>query len=173
VLNRHFLQPFLSHRFTPINADYFSPMKNFFPVLIVLLMLFTGCSDKVKITGQVKFDDGEPVNFGKVVFNGKGKSFFGNISKDGHYSPGEIKDGDGVPYGTYKVWLAGTVLSEEGKEVGKGEDAVRSSDFKETYRVDEKYTSAGKTDITFEVKKGGAKNLDFTVTRPPAKKGKK
>ncbi|GHT26926.1 hypothetical protein FACS18942_05300 [Planctomycetales bacterium] len=145
-------------------------MKNFFPVLIVLLTLLTGCSDKVKITGQVKFDDGEPVNFGQVIFDGNNKSFFGNIRKDGHYAPGEIKDGDGVPYGTYKVWLAGTVLSEEGKEIGEGENSSRA-DAKETYRVNEKYTSAGKTDITFEVKKGGAKTFDFTVGRPP-KSGK-
>jgi hypothetical protein len=155
------------------NSNNTTAMKNFFPVFILFLLLLTGCSDKVKITGQVKFTDGEPVNFGQVIFDGNGKSLFGHLDKTGHYSPGEIRDGDGVPYGTYKVWLAGTVLSEEGKETGKGENAVRSSEFKETYRVDEKYTSAGKTDITFEVKKGGAKTFDFTVERPPVKKGKK
>jgi hypothetical protein len=141
---------------------------------IVLLFGISGCSNKIKISGTVTFPDGEPVNFGQVCFDGNGKTYYGYLDEKGRYSPGELKDGDGIPYGTYKVWLAGTVLSEE-ILVGKGEEAESSGYTKDTYRVAEKYTFPQTTDVIFEVKHDGSKKFDFTVERPnkPQNKSKR
>jgi hypothetical protein len=126
------------------------------------ILIGAGCSDKIKISGTVTFSDGEPVNFGSVCFNSNNKTYYGYLDKNGHYSPGELKDGDGVPHGNYNVWLSGTVLSKEilNKE---GESTGNS---KETFRVAEKYTLLETTDLKFEVKRGGSKTFDFTVERP-------
>ncbi|MDR1958014.1 MAG: hypothetical protein LBQ54_03050 [Planctomycetaceae bacterium] len=132
--------------------------------LLLLTLICLGCSDKVKISGTVTFPDGKPVDFGSVCFDGNGKTFYGYLNQKGYYSPGEVKDGDGVPYGTYKVWLSGTVLSEEILDK-EGESTGYSKD---TFRVAEKYTLPNTTDLTFEVKRGGPKKFDFTV-EPPQK----
>ncbi|MDR1963054.1 MAG: hypothetical protein LBQ50_04700 [Planctomycetaceae bacterium] len=130
--------------------------------IMFLILLNTGCSNKVKIYGTVTFPDGEPVNFGSVCFEGNGKTISGYLNEKGDYFPGELEDGDGIPFGVYKVWLSGTVLSEEifnkrGEATGKNQYTVR---------VAEKYTLPATTDLTFEVKRGGSKRFDFTVERP-------
>jgi hypothetical protein len=128
-----------------------------------------GCSNKVKISGTVTFSDGEPVNFGCVCFDNNGKTYYGYLDNKGHYSPGELKDGDGVPCGNYKIWLSGTVLSEEILDK-EGESTGKSYD---TFRVTEKYTSPKTTDLKFEVKHGGSKTFDFTVERPDKQQNQK
>ncbi|GHT25785.1 hypothetical protein FACS18942_01700 [Planctomycetales bacterium] len=158
-------------------------MKTFFPVISLLLILFTGCSDNVKITGQVKFDDGEPVNFGQVCFQDDKNSFYSSLDKDGRYSLGVTSDGTGIPEGEYTVWLAGTVevkqilVKSKKKKVISDEESADEPEYvdgDEIQRVHPKYTSPQSPDAPkFTVKKGGAKKLDFTVERPPQKNIKK
>jgi hypothetical protein len=129
---------------------------------VFLLFVFAGCSDKVKVSGFVKFPDGEPVKYGKVNFRTTDRTYFGRIDANGYYTPGELKDGEGLPAGTYTVWLTDTVLSEPipGKD---GEETVR---YKETKLVADKHTKPGPDALTFEVKRGGAVNFDITVEKP-------
>jgi len=72
--------------------------------LLILLCFFAfGCSKNVSVTGMVSYSDtSEPVKFGMVVFTGE-KEIARGVIKDGKYSIGLIKDGDGVPPGTYTV----------------------------------------------------------------------
>ncbi|MDR2115150.1 MAG: hypothetical protein LBP87_02090 [Planctomycetaceae bacterium] len=127
----------------------------------VILPVFIGCSNKVKVSGHVKFTDGEPVTLGEVCFGTKDRTYFGRINKNGYYTLGEIKDGDGIPPENYTVWLSGTVLSEPILDQNNDE----TGKFKEIELVDRKYTEQKVSTLTFEVKHGVNK-FDFTVERP-------
>ncbi|MDR1491511.1 MAG: hypothetical protein LBT05_02140 [Planctomycetaceae bacterium] len=138
--------------------------KNILLFLCLSAALFSvvGCTGRVKVSGNVKFSDGEALNFGEVCFTEGEKTFFGRIKEDGYYSPGEFQDGDGIPPGTYQVWLARTVLSEP----IRNKNGEESDEVKQTDRVDKKYTAPETTELTFEVKRGGSKKFDFIVERP-------
>ena len=134
-----------------------------FIALILSLALFSGCADKIKISGAVKFEDGEPVTKGQVSFGSeKGMTYYGYLDKNGKYSPGETRDGQPIPIGVYQVWLTATDYSEE-KFAIPGDPATATYTVVQT--VDSKYTSQDTTVLTFEVKSGGPKTFDFTVER--------
>jgi len=62
------------------------------------------------VSGTVTYSDtGEPVQFGTVVFTGNLEGGRGIIKK-GKYSVGRIKDGDGIPRGTYTISSDSPVL---------------------------------------------------------------
>ncbi|MDR1140552.1 MAG: carboxypeptidase-like regulatory domain-containing protein [Planctomycetaceae bacterium] len=137
-------------------------MKNLF-WFIFTAFLFTvicGCSDKIKISGNVTFTDGKPVDFGLVVFESPKESFSGRLDQNGHYTINE-----GIPAGTYKIWLSGTALLEEIPQKGNSE----AFDTKTTVRVASKYTNPNSTDLTFEATHSENKTFDFTVERPSSK----
>ncbi|MDR0610663.1 MAG: carboxypeptidase-like regulatory domain-containing protein [Planctomycetaceae bacterium] len=127
-----------------------------------LFMSVCGCSDKIKISGNVTFTDGEPVGFGSVVFESPKESFSGRLDPNGHYTIGVNNDSKGVPAGTYKVWLSGTTLLEEIPQKGNSE----VFDTQTTVRVASKYTNPNSTDLTVEAVHNGNKTFDFTVERP-------
>jgi len=72
-------------------------------VLILASLFATGCSGNMVVTGKVTYsDNGEPVQSGLVVFTGE-KEIGRGVIKNGGYSIGLIRDGDGIPPGTYTV----------------------------------------------------------------------
>jgi len=72
-------------------------------VLLMMSLVVTGCSDKAIVSGMVTYsDNGEPVQSGMVVFIGDKEQGRGLIT-NGRYSIGLLKDGDGIPPGTYTV----------------------------------------------------------------------
>ena len=124
----------------------------FFAILVLFLVLFPGCADKVKISGTVTFEDGEPLQCGQVTLRApNGTTYYGYLDKNGSYSPGEHRDGQPIPAGTYTVWVSGTDYSDENFVVHQ--------------TVDAKYTSPDVTPLSFELKRGGQKIFDFTVER--------
>lgn len=138
-------------------------MNTKYPLSIILLLVFIaiGCSDKIGITGTVKFDDGEPLNLGSVCFRNEKTTYMGYLDKKGQYRIGESKDGDGIHPGVYQVWIAGT---DEGtvKLLPDG----RAAGFGSVIRVHPQFTSPRSDGLSFEVKKGGPKTFDITVKRP-------
>jgi hypothetical protein len=141
----------------------------FLSINILLLCILSGCSNNIKITGQVKFDDGEPVKFGYVVFETSENSFTGTLDEQGRYAVGVSKDGTGIPSGEYTIWLAGTAMVKytvtKTNKNDEGDNETFDSD--ETPRVHPKHTSPYSADaLKFEVKRGGSKTFDFTVERP-------
>ena len=84
------------------------PFSKFFfrrlPGVLALVCLFTiGCGNNVTVTGKVTYsDNGESVQSGLVIFAGE-KDGGRGVIKDGKYSIGLVKDGDGVPPGKYTV----------------------------------------------------------------------
>ena len=74
-----------------------------FILLSVLVFLAFGCDSNVKVVGTVKYsDDDSLVNSGEIVFSDGVHRARGSI-KDGRYSVGLLKDGQGIPKGTYQV----------------------------------------------------------------------
>jgi hypothetical protein len=72
-------------------------------VLLLTCLVAIGCSPNVKVTGTVTFsDNNEPVKFGTVLFAGEKEIGRGTIN-NGRYSAGLLKDGEGIPPGTYTI----------------------------------------------------------------------
>ncbi|MDR2641365.1 MAG: hypothetical protein LBC74_01080 [Planctomycetaceae bacterium] len=138
-------------------------------ILIVVLLIATcclvGCSRVTKISGNVKYSDGTPINFGNVVFDDGKHSFFCTVKSNGTYITGGVNEVEGIPDGTYKVWLTGTdTITNAVYENHNGEKNLVS--FESVERVAEKYRSAEKTDLIFEVKRGGPTTYDVIVEKP-------
>ncbi|MDR2171410.1 MAG: hypothetical protein LBP59_14805 [Planctomycetaceae bacterium] len=136
--------------------------RKIFIVLVFGIMFYvTGCSGKVQISGTVKYSDGDPVTRGNVVFESADSSYFGVINKDGTYITGGNKQVEGIPKGTYKVWLAQTESSENFFD----ENGTVVS-YTITPKVAKKFTSSDSTDLIFEVKSGGTKTFNIVVEKP-------
>ena len=124
--------------------------------MFILVCLFAfGCGKNVSVKGKVTYSDtGEPVKFGMVVFTGE-KEIARSAIKDGKYSIGLIKDGDGIPPGTYTVSSDALPPPDYGLTDMFGNRSPSASPDAEVY-----YT---KEPQTIEVKK--SMTYDFTVER--------
>ena len=133
---------------------------NFIVIFGVCLLLLTGCGKNVRVTGKVTFEDGSPLTKGTVIFNSGASESKAPIENDGSYVVGTFKSNDGLPRGTYRVYITGASdfpgISPRGAPLGPV-----------VHLVDQKYTSLETSGLTCEVK--GSTTLDITVT-PPKKK---
>ena len=125
---------------------------------LFLACLFAwGCNQNVKVTGKVTYsDNGEPVGKGTVFFIGEKEQARAEI-KDGKYSVGLLKDGEGIPPGKYTVSSESLDFSgmSSGMALGGGPAAQMDTTGEEFY-----YT---KEPQTIEVQK--SMNYDFQVER--------
>jgi hypothetical protein len=67
----------------------------------------TGCSKNVRVEGTVSFSDGTTIDRGQVVFENDAKTYLGKIRKNGTFSVGVYKDGEGIPKGQYRAAVTG------------------------------------------------------------------
>ena len=81
-------------------------------MVILLSLFFSGCSDKQDLTGKVTFPDGKPLHCGVVFFTTDSYLSRGAIREDGTFTVGSEKMGDGIPPGTYKVYIQGAIEEE-------------------------------------------------------------
>ena len=117
-------------------------------ICLLLLIVLSGCgSDHVAGTGTVKYDSGEPVPGGTVVFKTVQHQYQGEIAADGSFQLGGLKPGDGLPPETYKV-------------------AVLGFDTDDRPLVAAKFTDAEKSGLSFEVKKGEKNHFEVVVKKP-------
>ena len=72
--------------------------------LLFVCLFALGCSDKVGVTGTVTYvdEDGKVVKRGEVTFLGE-KELGRAVIKDGKFSVGLAKDGEGLRPGTYVI----------------------------------------------------------------------
>ncbi len=90
---------------------------------VLLLVACVGCGGRFKVKGKVVFSDGSPLTFGTVNFTNNDVICKGQIEKDGTFEMRTFKPGDGVPPGTYKVFISGTSqFVDSGKTVKTGND---------------------------------------------------
>jgi hypothetical protein len=121
--------------------------------ICTLILIFSGCSNKISVTGIVKYADGSPLTIGSVIFENDKEQYFGQLNTEGKFNLGGIKSGDGIPPGLYKVRLAGT---EETQDIENDRVIVK--------HVDNKYTNVATSGLTAEV--GKQRTFDFIVEKP-------
>ena len=125
-------------------------------VSLLSLLALTGCSDMVKLKGKVVYsDDGSPLTTGMVCFETDTYNARGELSSDGTFEMGSYKDNDGLPPGTYRVFISNAL-----KVIGTD---ARGLNVYESL-IDEKFTSGSTSGITVEVTPS-TKEFNFEVDR--------
>jgi len=123
----------------------------------VCLLLVAGCGKNVRVTGKVTFEDGTPLSKGMVIFSAGATESKAPIGEDGSYVVGTLKSGDGIPRGTYRVYITGAAIIP-------GMDARGVPLGPVTLLADKKFSSPETSGLTCEVK--GSMTYDITVTPP-------
>ena len=140
--------------------------------LLFALVIATGCSGKVPLSGTVTFsDNGDPVPLGVVYFVTPTFQAQGAIQEDGRYVVGSDKLSDGLPRGTYQVYIAGAANIEVRQtrppgqvDPNTGENIDRQ--FTEEISIsliDLKYTDPETSGLTVTVDRG--QTFDIQVER--------
>lgn len=129
--------------------------------LVALLLTLPGCgAGRVTVAGKVSYDDGTPVEDGSVIgeatVDGKLVAVQATIQKNGSFTWGGDREGDGALPGSYKVIVVPPGLSEYQVEQGQ------------TSAVDGKFGKYESSGLAFEVKPG-PNEFNITVTRPKEK----
>jgi len=127
--------------------------------LIFVLFLATGCGSKnVQLGGTVTFDDGTPLTVGGVVFSTESFMASGNINSQGKYVMGSYSEKDGLPKGTYKVYIAGATVEVSGR-----------GGLSEWSLIDPKFGNSSSTPLTCEIPAPN-NTFDIQVPRNPTPK---
>jgi len=82
---------------------------NLFALLI--LVLCVGCSGNVPLQGNVFDEDGNPITVGIVNFVSDQGLSRATIQPDGSYVVGTLSERDGLPPGTYRVYVTGAEIA--------------------------------------------------------------
>ncbi|MDR1958735.1 MAG: carboxypeptidase-like regulatory domain-containing protein [Planctomycetaceae bacterium] len=131
-------------------------MKKLLLLLLSGILFGTGCGNgNIPLGGTVTYEDGTPLPYGNVIFATDTFQASGNIDSTGKYTMGSVTVNDGLPEGTYKVYITGA--SEEIS--GKNGSGTRSL-------IDPKYDNYSSTPLTCEVPVPG-KTFDITVPKNP------
>lgn len=88
--------------------------------------------------------------------------FQGGLQKDGRFSIGEWKDGDGIPPGQYRVWIANANKIENVYDK-TGEKIINRI---EKIVIDKKYESPETSGLTFEIKPGEKNVIEIIIKKP-------
>lgn len=119
--------------------------------LSFFVALISGCGDdKIPFGGKVTLPDGTPFTRGYVCFNMGNYAARGELQPDGSYVLGSLKDADGLPPGTYQVYLSGYQ-----ENTGTDDNPILRSD------IALKYDSPQTSGLSCKVVKGG--RFDFVV----------
>ncbi|MGN0910699.1 MAG: hypothetical protein ACI4NP_03960 [Thermoguttaceae bacterium] len=133
--------------------------------LVVFVLCLTGCGNKAKVTGTVKFADGSPLTVGTVNFTDGNNLFRGEIQSDGSFEMRTFKPGDGILKGSYKVYLTETLqFGETSTRVQKGPDGEEMKMEiigNTTSTLDPKYSDPEQSGLTIDVK--GNMTYDITI----------
>jgi len=144
-------------------------------VFLVVLVFMTGCSGKVKVKGKVTFPDGSPLTRGSVTFESETVAGGGEVKKDGTYTIGINKPGDGIPPGKYKVYITGAVdmIEPEGGPQMSGDGPMSAEAIARGPRmaqmiqlIDRKFESKYSSGLEVDVK--SSMTYDIPVVAPGA-----
>src|SRR5262245_21543198 len=132
---------------------------------LMLMAFVSGCgSNRSQVSGRVTYKDGSPVDAGIVIgestVNGVPVGVQGNIEKDGYFTWGADRAGDGALPGKYRVAIMPVALGDA--EMAEGKQPA----------VDSRYTRYETSGITYEVTQG-KNTFNIQVTRPKPKLRKK
>ncbi|MDR1383011.1 MAG: hypothetical protein LBJ67_04065 [Planctomycetaceae bacterium] len=131
-----------------------------FLAFIFLTFLLIGCGNKVGVSGKVTFsDDHSPLTVGTVCFSTGDFLARGEIQPDGTFKVGSISNSDGLPSGTYQVYIIGA--DEETGKDKSGMPMMKSL-------IDPNTINDSKSPINIEVS-SKTKRIELTVNRPSSK----
>jgi len=134
-------------------------------LLLGFVFFATGCGQP-KVTGTVTYSDGTPLERGSVNFQTEKHAAMGAIGKDGRYTIGGVKVGDGVPPGTYMVFITGAMGIDASNvpELQPGLAMVSGVTAAIMPLIDMKYERPETSGLTCEVKSTTVFNI--VVKRP-------
>jgi hypothetical protein len=122
-------------------------------ILLLGCLFLAGCGHgQVPLSGKVTFQDGKPLKTGVVCFSTGTFMAEGRLNENGEYTVGSLKENDGLPLGTYKVFIQGAI------EYNAKEQGVPL--------IHKKFTDPNTTPLSFEVKKSGDQTFNIEVTPP-------
>ena len=129
-------------------------------LLFAVLLCAAGCGNgQVGLSGKVTFsDDDSPLTVGMVCFSTNSFLARGALNGDGVYTLGSSSEKDGLPPGSYRVYIEGAV-----KEDGKNKDGNMSLP-NMIPAIDPKYNVAKTSGLVAEVT-ASTKTFDFKVDR--------
>ncbi|MDR2704262.1 MAG: hypothetical protein LBC02_00645 [Planctomycetaceae bacterium] len=138
-------------------------MKQYLVIFILILCVAaSGCGSGFKVTGKVMFSDGQPLTVGKVIFTNGQISAFGKINSHGEYRLGLIKEGDGIPAGTYQVYITEAFQPGDNSLSYKDEEGQIVTPL--VLVIDPKFTVASQSGLKCEV--NGSMKFDIQVEKP-------
>ncbi len=129
----------------------------FFAVALSVAVL--GCGNRqVPMGGKITFSDtGEPLSVGTVAFTDGVSQAVSRINGDGTYELGFLKERDGLPKGSYRVYITDALEYPHGPS-SPGVSLLAP-----------KFASASTSGLSVTVD-GSTKVFDFQVERAPKKK---
>ena len=140
-------------------------------VCVVAMIACAGCGGRSQVSGKVVFSDGTPLTYGTVNFTNNEVVCKGQIEKDGTFKMRTFKPGDGVPAGTYKVFITDTLqfgdaaaTATTGNAEDKNAEKVEYSIIgKSTNTVPNEYSVPELSPFEPVTVKGTIKNLTLTI----------
>ena len=133
-------------------------MRPLFLLSVVILtfgFLIPGCgSGNQKLSGKVTFSDNdEPLTRGIICFQmGPNSSMSrGTIQSDGTYVVGSLKKNDGLPLGTYEVFITGAISTNINKNGHETVEPLIHSKYSDVKTSGLTFTANGKT-RTFDIR---------------------
>lgn len=129
-----------------------------------LLLFAIGCNGKVPLTGTVTFsEDGAPLTKGAVFFQSATVLAQGPLKPDGTFQVGTDEADDGLPRGSYQVFLVGTEEIKVAASAIRGTTGPGTREIR-TPVIDEKYATAETSGLSIVVD-GKTKVYDIKVER--------
>jgi hypothetical protein len=123
--------------------------------LLLTLALLAGCSGQIAVSGTVVYDDGSAVEEGTVCGEmiGGGSHMVQGSIKNGAFSLGTSRPGDGVKPGIYKIMVQCRALGDA--ELAEGKQPA----------IDKKYGAYETSGLTLDAT-AATSNVQFVVKRP-------
>lgn len=131
-------------------------------IFAMILALTAGCGKNCSVSGRVTYPDGTPLTFGEVAFETETFYAKGPIDSNGYFKMGSSNPGDGVPKGTYKVYIQNVMIPQE--IFSAGPNRPPKLIFPKELPIDKKFMNAATSGLTCEVK--GRMKYDITVESP-------
>ena len=136
-------------------------------VRIILLLIAVssvvsspGCRKNVYVSGRVTYENGQPLSIGQIVFTDDYHMGRSDIDKNGEYSIHSFRRNDGIPKGTYKVYITGAILLSDSGSTGiEGMHEIKSESL-----IDFQHTNPDASGWVFKLEKDTTINL---VVYPP------
>lgn len=133
-------------------------MKHFLLCLsAVLVVAMAGCDGNIRFGGKVAFEDGSPLTAGTVFFEANSFLARGEIRQDGTYTLGSLKESDGLPPGTYRVYINNAMVVD-GVDQKSGMPNMKPL-------IAEKFSSGETSGLIVEVS-ASTQRFDITVEKP-------